>query len=311
MTTTASTREVYGQTLLELGKDNRDIVVVGGDLNKSTFIHLFAQEFPERFFDMGPAEQNMMSVSAGLANAGKTVFASTFAVFGSGRPYDQIRLGISQPNLNVKIVVTHAGIMTGDDGMSAQSIEDLSLMCALPNFTVIVPADGPETVKAVLAAANTKGPFYIRLSRAATPIIHEENYSFQIGKAEIMRSGTHATIMACGIMVDAALVAASKLSTQGVNCSVINMATLQPVDKEAIITAAKHTGAIITAEEHLHHGGLSSIVSQVVGENYPVPIETVSLTGYAESGDPKLLLEKYGLTPDSIAKAVKEAIKRK
>ena len=311
MTTTASTREVYGQTLLELGKDNRDIVVVGGDLNKSTFIHLFAQEFPERFFDMGPAEQNMMSVSAGLANAGKTVFASTFAVFGSGRPYDQIRLGISQPNLNVKIVVTHAGIMTGDDGMSAQSIEDLSLMCALPNFTVIVPADGPETVKAVLAAANTKGPFYIRLSRAATPIIHEENYSFQVGKAEIMRGGTHATIMACGIMVDAALVAASKLSTQGVNCSVINMATLQPVDKEAIITAAKHTGAIITAEEHLHHGGLSSIVSQVVGENYPVPIETVSLTGYAESGDPKLLLEKYGLTPDSIAKAVKEAIKRK
>ena len=311
MTTTASTREVYGQTLLELGKDNHDIVVVGGDLNKSTFIHLFAQEFPERFFDMGPAEQNMMSVSAGLANAGKTVFASTFAVFGSGRPYDQIRLGISQPNLNVKIVVTHAGIMTGDDGMSAQSIEDLSLMCALPNFTVIVPADGPETVKAVLAAANTKGPFYIRLSRAATPIIHEENYSFQVGKAEIMRGGTHATIMACGIMVDAALVAASKLSTQGVNCSVINMATLQPVDKEAIITAAKHTGAIITAEEHLHHGGLSSIVSQVVGENYPVPIEAVSLTGYAESGDPKLLLEKYGLTPDSIAKAVKEAIKRK
>tara|TARA_Y100000588_G_scaffold368934_1_gene437435 strand:+ start:13276 stop:14058 length:783 start_codon:yes stop_codon:yes gene_type:complete len=260
---------------------------------------------------MGPAEQNMMSVSAGLANAGKTVFASTFAVFGSGRPYDQIRLGISQPNLNVKIVVTHAGIMTGDDGMSAQSIEDLSLMCALPNFTVIVPADGPETVKAVVAAANTKGPFYIRLSRAATPVIHEENYSFEIGKAEIIRSGPQATIIACGIMVDAALMAADKLSTEGINCSVINMATLQPVDKEAIITAAKNTGAIITAEEHLHHGGLNSIVAQVVGENYPVPIEAVSLTRYAESGDPKLLLEKYGLTPDSIAKAVKVAIERK
>ena len=311
MTTTSATREVYGHTLLKLGNDNKDIVVVGGDLNKSTFIHLFAQEFPDRFFDMGPAEQNMMSVSAGLANSGKTVFASTFAVFGSGRPYDQIRLGISQPNLNVKIVVTHAGIMTGDDGMSAQSIEDLSLMCALPNFTVIVPADGPETVKAVVAAANTKGPFYIRLSRAATPIIHDENYSFEIGKAEIMRSGQQATIIACGIMVDAALIAADKLSTEGINCSVINMATLQPVDKEAIITAAKNTGAIITAEEHLHHGGLKSIVSQVIGENHPVPVEAVSLTGYAESGDPKLLLEKYGLTPDSIVKAVKSAIERK
>ena len=311
MTTTSATREVYGHTLLKLGNDNKDIVVVGGDLNKSTFIHLFAQEFPERFFDMGPAEQNMMSVSAGLANSGKTVFASTFAVFGSGRPYDQIRLGISQPNLNVKIVVTHAGIMTGDDGMSAQSIEDLSLMCALPNFTVIVPADGPETVKAVVAAANTKGPFYIRLSRAATPIIHDENYSFEIGKAEIMRSGQQATIIACGIMVDAALIAADKLSTEGINCSVINMATLQPVDKETIITAAKNTGAIITAEEHLHHGGLNSIVSQVIGENHPVPVEAVSLTGYAESGDPKLLLEKYGLTPDSIVKAVKSAIERK
>ena len=311
MTTTSATREVYGRTLVELGKDNNTIVVVGGDLNKSTFIHLFAQEFPERFFDMGPAEQNMMSVSAGLASSGKTVFASTFAVFGSGRPYDQIRLGISQPNLNVKIVVTHAGIMTGDDGMSAQGIEDLSLMCALPNFTVIVPADGPETVKAVTAAANTKGPFYIRLSRAATPIIHDENYSFQIGKAEIMKTGTDATIIACGIMVDAALKAAEDLSKHGTNCSVLNMATLQPIDKKAIISAAKNTGAIITAEEHLHHGGLSSIVAQVLGENCPVPLESVSLTGYAESGDPQLLLEKYGLTPVNIANAVNGAISRK
>jgi transketolase len=311
MTTTVSTRETYGKTLLELGRENPDIVVLGGDLNKSTFIYLFAQEFPHRFFDLGPAEQNMMSIAAGLASSGKTAFASTFAVFGSSRPYDQIRVGISQPHLNVKIVVTHAGITTGDDGMTAQAIEDLSLMCALPGFTVIVPADAPETVGAVREAASTYGPFYIRLSRSSTPVVHQDGYSFKIGKAELMREGGEATIVACGIMVKAALDASESLAREGVHCRVLNMATLQPVDVEALVTAARETGALVTAEEHLRHGGLGSIVAQVLGERFPVPLEMVALDRYAESGPPEVLLEKYGLTPAKIAEAVRKAVGRK
>ena len=311
MTTTASTREIYGKTLVELGRENPDIVVLGGDLNKSTFIYLFAEEFPDRFFDLGPAEQNIMSIAAGLASSGKTPFASTFAVFGSGRPYDQIRVGISQPHLNVKIVVTHAGITTGDDGMSAQGIEDLSLMCALPGFTVIVPADGPETVKAIREAASTYGPFYVRLSRSATAVIHQDDYSFKIGKAETMREGTDATIIACGIMVKAALDAGETLAGEGIQCRILNMATLQPADMDAITTAAQETGAVVTAEEHLRHGGLGSIVAQVSGERLPVPLEMVALDRYAESGAPELLLEKYGLTPGKIVEAVRRVVDRK
>ena len=311
MTITAASRETYGKTLLELGRENPNVVVLGGDLNKSTFIHLFAQEFPDRFFDVGPAEQNMMSIAAGLANSGKTVFASTFAVFGSGRPYDQIRIGISQPRLNVKIVVTHSGITTGDDGMSAQGIEDLSLMCALPSFTVIVPSDATETIKAVREASDIYGPFYIRLSRAATPVIHEDDFLFKIGTAESMRDGTDATIIACGIMVKTALDAAEILSKEGIQSRVLNMATLQPIDSNAVETAARETGAIVTAEEHLRHGGLGSIVAQVLGEHFPVPLEMIAMSNYAESGSPELLLAKYGLTSEKIAAAVRKAVSRK
>jgi len=311
MTTTASTRETYGQTLLEIGREDPDVVVLGGDLNKSTFIHLFAQEFPDRFFDFGPAEQNMMSIAAGLASSGKKPFVSTFAVFGSGRPYDQIRVGISQPKLNVKIVVTHAGLAPGDDGMSAQGIEDLALMCALPSFTVIVPADAPEAAKAVREAASKQGPFYIRLSRSATPIVHQGEYSFGIGKAETMRTGADATIVACGIMVKPAMDAAIILEKEGIGCRVLNMATLQPVDSDAITTCAQETGAIVTAEEHLRHGGLGSIVAQVLGERLPVPMKMVALSGYAESGPPNLLLDKYGLTPQKLVEAVRSTINRK
>ena len=309
--TTASTREIYGKTLVELGKENPNIVVLGGDLNKSTFTHMFGQEFPDRFFDVGPAEQNMMSIAAGLASGGKTAFASTFAVFATGRAYDQIRMGISQPHLNVKIVATHAGITVGEDGMSAQGIEDLALMCALPGFTVIVPADAPETVQAVRLAASTYGPFYIRLSRGSTLVVHPETYTFQLGKAEKIREGTDATIVACGIMVQAALDAAEALSQESIQCRVLNMATLQPADVQAIATAAQETGAIVTAEEHLRHGGLSSIVGQVLGETYPVPMETVALDRYAESGTPEGLLEKYGLTGTDVAEAVRKAVRRK
>ena len=311
MTTSISTRETYGKTLLELGRENPDIVVLGGDLNKSTVINLFAEEFPDRFFDLGPAEQNMMSVAAGLASSGKTVFASTFAVFGSGRPYDQIRIGISQARLNVKIVVTHAGITTGEDGMSAHGIEDLALMCALPSFTVVVPADGPETELAVRKAAETYGPFYIRLSRPATPVVHEGDYEFKFGQAERMRDGGDATIIACGTMVNTALNAAETLGSEGIQCRVINMATLQPVDAQAIVKAAQETGAVVTAEEHLRHGGLGSIVAQTLGESCPVPMRMVTLDRYAESGNPDLLIEKYGLAPANVVEAVRQAVQHK
>lgn len=309
--TTASPRELYGATLLELGRENQEIVVIGGDLNNSTFIHLFLQEFPTRFFDVGPAEQNMMSLAAGLASSGKTVFASTFAVFGTGRPYDQIRLGISQPKLNVKIVATHAGITTGEDGMSAQGIEDLSLMCALPSFTVIVPADAAETVKAVQQASKTQGPFYIRLPRHSTPIVHNSAYDFEIGKAEILREGRDVSIIACGIMVKAALEAADTLAKENIECRVINMATIQPIDSTSITNAAKDTGAIVTAEEHLQHGGLGSVVAQVTGQTHPVPLESVALENYAESGKPDDLLVKYGLTSTEIVDRSRRAILRK
>ena len=309
--TTASTRETFGRTLLELGRENPDIVVLGGDLNKSTVITLFAEEFPDRFFDTGPAEQNMMSIAAGLASSGKTVFASTFAVFGSGRPYDQIRVGISQPRLNVKIVVTHAGITTGEDGSSAHGIEDLSLMCALPSFTVVVPADGPETALAVRKAADTPGPFYIRLSRPATPVVHEGDFDFTIGRSETLRQGEDAAIIACGTMVHTALAAAQSLADEGIDCRVLNVSTLQPVDAQAIVDAARETGAIVTAEEHLRHGGLSSIVAQTLAESCPVPMQMVTLTGYAESGAPNLLIEKYGLAPANVADAVRKAVERK
>ena len=311
---TASTRQVYGETLVDLGRENQDIVVLGGDLNKSTFTYLFGREFPERFFDFGPAEQNIMGVAAGLASSGKTPFVSTFAVFGACRPFDQIRVSIAQPHLNVKIVCTHAGIMTGEDGMSAHSIEDLALMCSLPGFTVLAPADAVETVKAIRAAAETPGPFYIRLYRPATPVVHQDNScDFKIGKAEIMRSSKNddVTIIAVGGVVSSALQAASALAEQGIVCRVINMHTLRPMDEGVVLEAAKETGAIVTVEEHYIHGGLGSIVAQALGTGHPVPMEMVALYRYAESGKADELLEKYKLTPEYIAKAVNAVLARK
>ena len=309
--TTAVTREVFGQTLLALGREDPNIVVLGGDLNASTFATLFAKEFPERFFDLGPAEQNIMSMAAGFASTGKTAFATTFAVFGTSRPYDQIRISISQPKANVKIVCTHAGITTGEDGISAQAIEDLALMCALPGFRVIVPADGPETAGAVRVAAKERGPFYIRLSRPATPVIHDDGFEFRLGVAETLRSGDDAAIIACGVMVAAALEAADSLASSGVHCRVINMASLQPLDEKAIARAATETGAIVTAEEHYIHGGLGSLVAQVVSGTSSVPVEMVALDRYAESGTPQQLLSKYGLTATDVEQAVRRVLKRK
>ncbi len=307
-----SLRETYGQTLVELGMENPDIVALDADLCRSTMTRFFALKFPERFFDCGVAEQNMVGIAAGLAASGKIPFASTFAVFAPGRCFDQIRMSIAQPQLNVKLVTTHGGISVGEDGTSHQSIEDLSLICSLPGFTVIVPADAIETAQAVRVAAAHFGPFYIRLCRPKIPLVYAEDYRFNLGKAVTMRQGRDATIIAIGLMVKAALEAAQNLVRDGIYCRVLNMSTLKPIDEEAIIKAAAETGAIVTAEEHLEHGGLGSVVAQVVTSHQPVPMELVAIKDtYARSGKPDELLERYGLTARDIERGVRSAIKRK
>jgi len=305
-------REAYGKTLVELGRENRDIVALDADLSKSTMTTFFAKEFPERFFDCGIAEQNMVGIAAGLASSGKIPFASTFAVFVPGRCFDQIRVSIASPRLNVKLVVTHGGITVGEDGSSHQAVEDLSLALSLPGFTVIVPADAIETAQAVRTAASSTGPFYIRLARLKTPLVYKDDYRFKLGKAVMMRPGKDATIIAIGIMVASALEAADNLKKQGIDCGVLNISTLKPIDEATIIKAATDTGAIVTAEEHLEHGGLGSIVSQIVVKHQPVPMEFVAIKDtYAESGKPAELLEKYGLTAKDIEQAVHTVLKRK
>jgi transketolase len=308
---TVATREVFGRTLVELGKENPHIVVLGGDLNKSTTALAFGQQFPDRFFDLGAAEQNMMAMAGGFAISGKVPICNTFAVFGTGRPFDQIRMSIAQPHLNVKIVVTHAGLLTGDDGMSAQSVEDLALMTSLIGFTVVVPSDAPEAEAAIRAAVAVEGPFYIRLSRPAIPVLHDPGFLFELGKAEVMREGTDVTLVAYGIMVSKSLEAAEVLAGQGVNARVLNMATLAPVDEAALLRAAEETGALVTAEEHYVRGGLNAVVSQVITANAAVPVEAVALHSYGESGQPEQLLEKYGLTTANVVAAAQRAISRK
>jgi len=308
----ASTREAYGKTLVELGRENPDIVVLDADLCRSTMTHLFGREFPGRFFDCGIAEQNMVSIAAGLAASGKIPFASTFAVFAPGRCFDQMRMSISQPQLNVKVVTTHSGISVGEDGTSHQAIEDLALACSLPGFTVIVPADAIETAQAIKAAAASNGPFLIRLCRPTTPLVYDEHYRFTLGKAVTLREGKEATIIAIGIMVAAAIEAADSLKQEGIDCRVLNMPTLKPIDEAAIVKAAADTGAIVTAEDHMEHGGLGSQVARVVSGQLPVPVELVAIKNtYAKSGKPAELMQRYGLTAKDIKQAVKTVIKRK
>ena len=308
----ASTRETYGKTLVQLGKQNKDIVVLDADLSPSTMTSFFAREFPERFFNCGLQEQNMIAMAAGLAVSGKTVFASTFAVFVVCRCFDQLRLCISQPNLDVKIVATHGGITVGEDGASHQAIEDLALCCALPSFTVVVPADATETAEAIKAASINHGPFYVRLSRPKTPVVYPERYRFTLGKAVTMRQGTDATVIAAGIMVAKALEASDVLAKQGIDCRVINMHTLKPLDEVIIVKAASETGAIVVAEEHLAQGGLGSRVAQTIAREKPVPMEFVNLDDrYASSGRADELLQRYGLTTRDIEESVKAVVRRK
>lgn len=307
---TAETRIASGEILAELGGIHRNLVVLGGDLNKSTRVTKFADLYPDRFFDFGPAEQNIVSVAAGLASSGKIPIVSTFAVFGSSRPYDQIRVGVSQSNLNVKIIVTHAGLLTGEDGVSAQSIEDIAIMTALPNFNVVVPADSVETKGAIKQAIETDGPFYIRLSRPPTPVIHNEE-TFKIGKGELIKDGSDATIIACGVMVSKAIIAAENLAQKGITCRIINMSTIKPIDSSIIIESAIKTGAVVTAEEHYINGGLGSAIGLILGKNLPTPTENVALTQYAESGQPDELIKKYKLSSADIENSVEKVLSRK
>ena len=305
-------RETYGKTLVELGRDNPDIVVLDADLSRSTMTRIFTQEFPGRFFDCGIAEQNMIGIAAGLAASGKLPFASTFCVFAPGRCFDQLRMSIAQPKLNVKLVTTHGGISVGEDGTSHQSIEDLALICALPGFTIIVPADAIEAAQAIRVAAANYGPFYIRLCRPKVPLVYTDDYRFNLGKAVTMRQGKEATIIAIGIEVSAALEAAENLKRGGVDCRVLNMPTLKPIDETAIIKAAAETRAIVTAEEHLERGGLGSIVAQVLARHQPVPMEFVAIKDtYAKSGKPAELLQRYGLTAKDIEHAIRGVVERK
>ena len=307
-----SLREYYGKTLAELGKDNSDIVVLDADLAGSTKTSLFGKEFPDRFFNMGVSEQDMMSTAAGLATGGKTAFASSFAIFATGRAWEQVRQSICYPKLNVKVVSTHGGITVGPDGPSHHATEDIAVMRAIPNQTVIVPADAYETAAAVKWAAGYKGPVYIRLTREKFPVIFDENKSFEAGRSDSLRKGTDATIIACGLMTHMAMEAASLLEKEGVSVGVINMSSIKPIDRDGVIAAARESGAIVTAEEHSVLGGLGGAVAEVTAESAPVPVVRVGVQDrFTTSGDAGGLLKTCGLTAKDIAAAVKRAMEIK
>lgn len=308
--TKMATREAYGKALAEIGPQNENIVVLDADLSKSTKTADFKKVCPERFINMGIAEANMTTVAAGLATCGKIPFVSTFAIFAAGRAFEQIRNSIAYPKLNVKICATHAGLTVGPDGASHQSVEDISLMRSIPNMVVINPADGVETVAAIKAITEYNGPCYVRLGRASVPVINDnEEYKFEIGKGVSLREGNDVAIIATGIMVDAALEAYNILAEEGIKARIINIHTIKPIDEEIIVKAARECGSIVTAEEHSIIGGLGSAVAEVVTSNCPVPVLRVGVKDtFGESGEPDELLQKYGLTPCDIVKAVKKAI---
>lgn len=306
-----ATRDAYGKTLVKLGKKYDNIVVLDADLSKSTKTAVFKEEFPDRFVNVGIAEQNLACVAGGLSLAGKVPFASSFAMFATGRAFEMIRNSICYPELNVKIAATHAGITVGEDGASHQANEDVAIMRAIPNMTVLVPADAVETEQIIEAAYHYHGPVYIRLGRSGVPVLYDESYIYKIGKASKLREGKDASIIAMGIMVSKALEAAEKLAEEGVQASVYNMSTIKPIDTAAIEEAAQ-SGCVVTAEEHNIIGGLGSAVAEVLGERCPVPLERVGIMDtFGESGKPDELLKKYGLTSEDIASAVIRVLDRK
>ena len=307
-----ATREAYGNALAEFGADSR-IVVFDADLSKSTKTDTFKKKYPERFFNMGIAEANMMVTAAGMASCGKIAFASTFAMFAAGRAFEQIRNSICYPKLNVKIAATHAGITVGEDGASHQAIEDIAIMRAIPNMTIISPADAVETRHAIKAAIDYNGPVYIRLGRLNVPVIFDEStYKYELGKGITLAEGSDVTIIATGMMVHGALESKDILKQEGINARVIDIHTIKPIDADIIVKAAKETGAIVTAEEHNIIGGLGSAVAEVVSENHPVPVLRVGVMDkFGKSGKPDVLMEMYGLTAANIVAKTKEILKLK
>ncbi len=307
-----ATRDAYGKALVELGEKNKNVVVLDADLAAATKTGAFKKAFPERFFDTGIAESNMMSLAGGLATTGFTVFASTFAMFAAGRAFEQVRNTIGYPHLNVKIGATHAGISVGEDGASHQCCEDIALMRSIPGMVIINPADDIEARAAVFAAAEHDGPVYMRFGRLAVPRVFDENYKFEIGKAVTLREGSDVTIIATGLMVNEAIEAAKTLEAEGISVELINMHTIKPLDKEAVVKAAKKTGCIVTAEEHNIIGGLGSAVAEVVAEECPVPVIRVGVNDeFGKSGPAVELLHLYGLDAENIVAKAKIAISKK
>ena len=308
----AATREAYGPALVKLADAGYDIVALDADLSASTGGNRLAGSYPERWFTVGAAEANMISIAAGLASTGKTVYAASFAVFMPGHCFDQIRVHIAQQRMNVKLIASHGGISVGEDGASAQAIEDLALMTSLPGMNVVVPCDAVEADAMICRAAEDQEPWYIRLGRPKLPIVYTDGPSFQLGKVDQLRDGNDVTLIACGLMVEPTLRAADTLAAEGIAARVLNMATLKPLDEAAIIQAADGTGAIVCAEEHNIIGGLGSAVARTLALHRPTPMEQVGINDtFGQSGPWTALLEEYGLTTESVVTAAKRAMARK
>jgi transketolase len=308
----AATREAFGKALVEAGRENRDIVVCDADLSKSTFTNLFAKEFPDRFFECGIAEANMVAIGAGLASAGKIPFVSSFSCFVMNKGFEQLRVTVAYPHTNVKVVGTHSGISIGEDGPSQMSIEDLALACALPGFTVLSPADEVATMAIVKAAAKHDGPVFIRTGRVKVAVIYAPDQQFTMGKAIELVEGTDVTLIAHGLMVAEAIKASEALEAEGISARVVDMFTIKPIDRDAIRRAAAETRAIVVAEEHLVDSGLGVRVAQAAAELQPCVMEFVGVENtYAESATPDQLLEKYGLVAGKVAEAARRAVSRK
>lgn len=307
-----ATRDAYGETLAELGGEDPRIVVLDADLSGSTKTGVFAKKFPERFFNMGIAEANMVGTAAGLAAVGKVPFVSTFAIFAVGRAWEQVRQSVAYPKANVKIVATHGGVTVGEDGGSHQSVEDVAIMRAVPNMTVIVPADGVETRAAIRAVAAYKGPVYVRLGRNKVPTVFPADYRFEIGKGAELVDGTDLTFVTTGLMTAQAVAAAEILKKEGVSARVVHLGTIKPLDQEIIVKAARETGAIVTAEEHSIVGGLGSAVAEVLAEQCPVPLKRVGVNDrFGTSGKAEELLKYFGLTPEHLVETGREILTRK
>jgi transketolase len=310
MSALLGTREVYGEMLSELGKTYEDIVVLDADLSGSTMTKHFAKAFPDRFFNMGVAEQDMIGTAAGLALSGKIPFVSSFAIFASGRAWEQVRQAVAYPALNVKIVASHGGICVGEDGASHQCLEDLGLMRVVPNMTVIIPSDGNEMRAIMKILPQTKGPYYIRTSRMKFPVLHPENATFTVGKGDVLRDGKDLTIIAAGLMVSEALKASDLLAGKGISVCVVNMSTIKPIDRDLIIRCARQTGAVVTAEEHSIIGGLGSAVAEVLAENAPVPMRMLGVRDrFGMSGTSEALLDCYGLRASEIVRLAEDVLR--